>query len=465
MTKKIKVVFRCDGNSQIGLGHLSRCIALAEMLESEFNIAFVLGHDSSADIIPDRFDRLILNQHIIFEKEVDFFYSQFDVNTTIFVLDGYQFDSAYVKVLHSKYKLVFIDDLHSIYIDADIVLNHAGGLKVGDFKTSNFTKLLLGPNYAMLRASFFQKEDNISAAEFDVLVSFGGSDPLDYTGKILDVLPQSLRKVVIIGNSYLNAQKLILKEDGNTKFYKGISAEEMANLMKKSASAVLSSSTISYEYLAVSSGKLYVVKTASNQEKLFNFLISSGSAEEFKGEIKVGINSKKIIDNETPKRILNEFVQLSKELEIILRKAESKDCDLVFGWINDPEVRKQSYSEQKIDYEQHKNWFMNKVINSNCLYFIGEFEGIPFGQIRFDGTDSGMLISYLIAESHRGKGLSRILLKLGVLRLLEENSSVKKIKAFVKNKNLASQKSFLSCNFLEEDTEEVNDSKLYTLIL
>ena len=37
-----KIIFRADGNSEIGLGHIMRCLALAEMLEGDFDMSFAI---------------------------------------------------------------------------------------------------------------------------------------------------------------------------------------------------------------------------------------------------------------------------------------------------------------------------------------------------------------------------------------------------------------------------------------
>ena len=37
-----KLIFRADGNAQIGLGHVMRCLALADMLQGGFSMQFAL---------------------------------------------------------------------------------------------------------------------------------------------------------------------------------------------------------------------------------------------------------------------------------------------------------------------------------------------------------------------------------------------------------------------------------------
>ena len=39
---KPKIIIRADGGTSIGMGHVMRCIALADMLKNNFNIAFAI---------------------------------------------------------------------------------------------------------------------------------------------------------------------------------------------------------------------------------------------------------------------------------------------------------------------------------------------------------------------------------------------------------------------------------------
>ena len=53
---------------------------------------------------------------------------------------------------------------------------------------------------------------------------------------------------------------------------------------------------------------------------------------------------------------------------LYLRKADFKDCDVLFNWANDDEVRKNSFNQNKILYGDHIVWF-NKVIYDFHIVF------------------------------------------------------------------------------------------------
>ena len=57
MTLKPKVYIRTDGSPEIGLGHLTRCIALAYMLKKDFAITFVCKE------IPEKISREFFYAH------------------------------------------------------------------------------------------------------------------------------------------------------------------------------------------------------------------------------------------------------------------------------------------------------------------------------------------------------------------------------------------------------------------
>src|ERR1017187_543988 len=94
-----KIVFRVDANAKIGLGHLSRCMAVAEMVMDEFEVSIVLQDppDYVLDKCRELFKTIIIlsetsdykNDFIDFSRDLD--------GSEIVVLDGISFDTDYQK--------------------------------------------------------------------------------------------------------------------------------------------------------------------------------------------------------------------------------------------------------------------------------------------------------------------------------------------------------------------------------
>jgi RimJ/RimL family protein N-acetyltransferase len=71
-----------------------------------------------------------------------------------------------------------------------------------------------------------------------------------------------------------------------------------------------------------------------------------------------------------------------------------------------------------------------------------EFGGSPVGQVRYDLDNDKWLISFYIDEPFRGLGLGKTILKKTMFL-----QNKKHFIAFVKEDNLASNKTFISLNF------------------
>lgn len=134
-----------------------------------------------------------------------------------------------------------------------------------------------------------------------------------------------------------------------------------------------------------------------------------------------------------------------------IRPANLEDCELLFRWVNDPEVRKASFTSKNIEWLEHSNWFLNKINNPASFILIFEVNNVPVGQIRFDRDDSNeMLLSYLVGKEHRGQSYSYHLIFEGLRFIKREFQTDIIINAFVKLDNIASQKAFKKNGFNKE---------------
>ena len=62
--------------------------------------------------------------------------------------------------------------------------------------------------------------------------------------------------------------------------------------------------------------------------------------------------------------------RLADNMRVYLRDATEQDRDLLFQWTNDEEVRKNSFSMEKIAYKEHCRWFDKMMQNENCIQWI-----------------------------------------------------------------------------------------------
>lgn len=475
---KSKILIRTDGNSQIGLGHLVRCTALAHMLKDDFETNFICKEIPFAMVAPLQGSGFGFS---IIEKE-DEFLRQLTSNT-IAVLDGSQFNIDYQKkVKSSGSKLVCIDDLHNYEFVADLIINHAPGIKPQDYKTQPFTQFALGNEYALLRPSFLEqakKERKVEKNEI-VLICFGGSDFKNLTYSSLKVVLEysQFKKIIIItGSAYQDLRSLnsLFLSDKRIEHHHAINEYQMLLLLGEAELVIVPAGGILLEAIAlkcnVISG-IYVdnqkfVYTNYNQTNCFidacDFSESSLRAA-IEQSFYFKAKGQNIIDGNSNKRLLKLFLQLKLKDKLELRQVIESDLKITYRWATDKTIRAFSFQQHEITIEEHTNWFHKKMTNKNCIYLIAEMDNQLIGSIRFDINQNEALISYLVSSEFHGQGLGQVLLTKGIEYLVNNRitATIKKIIGLVLPTNIPSVKAFerLGFNKFQENTNLKFEMKL-----
>jgi UDP-2,4-diacetamido-2,4,6-trideoxy-beta-L-altropyranose hydrolase len=275
-----KIVFRADGNSEIGLGHIVRSLALAAMLKEYFATVFVTKNDSV--FIRDQVAELCSEHRVIVDDE-DFF-SQLNSNEMV-VLDGYHFDSTYQqRIKNLVHKLIVIDDEALIDFHADLIINQGGELLREKYRTEIYTKLLTGFGYLLVREPFLKasrKKRHITKVD-SVFVCMGGADPCNITAKVLQACINTafVKKVFVVSGTAYQNRKQLLEMINNSCIQKdivhmeNIDATQMVRLISEAEIAVCPSSSVSLEACSVKVG-LLTGTYVDNQKKIHQQLINS----------------------------------------------------------------------------------------------------------------------------------------------------------------------------------------------
>lgn len=135
--------------------------------------------------------------------------------------------------------------------------------------------------------------------------------------------------------------------------------------------------------------------------------------------------------------------------EIFLRKVEEKDCDLIYYWANDEQVRINSFSNDKIVYDNHIKWFNKKINERNNYFFILVHKDIDVGSIRLGVENQKGIISYSISKDFRGKGYGGIIIEKLEEKIKECELDIHELDGEVKYTNKASQKIFKKLGYKE----------------
>lgn len=262
MEKISRIYFRADGNAKLGLGHITRSLALADMLKEFFEIFFIIQEPSEqvvAQIQEVTSNVIILPKTENYLDEAGYIAQKYLTGKEIVVLDGYHFQTEYQKIIkNTGVKLVCIDDLHAWHFVADMVINHAGGVKESNYSCEPYTKLCLGLEYALLRKPFLEaaKQERVIEKIENVFICFGGSDPHNFTEKALKacIEAQVFKEIhVVVGSAYTHFESLknLSFQEKNVFLYKNLNAEILCEVMQKCHVGIVPASSIAYECLAV----------------------------------------------------------------------------------------------------------------------------------------------------------------------------------------------------------------------
>ncbi|MDA3862374.1 MAG: glycosyltransferase [Deltaproteobacteria bacterium] len=203
LNKKI-IMFRVEGYSKIGLGHIYRCLSLFFKL-IDHDVFFVLSSKSDLGIAK------IKQNHIPYEVITD--NSQVTElirqrNVDIVVNDILDTDADYIKqILSTGVRVVNFEDLGSGANLAHAVINDLYE------KQKDGDHYYWGSKYYCIRDEFLLANHyKFKKKPKEILVLFGGTDPADLTMKLLNVVNEmklkDLHFTFIVGMGYGNVSKL-----------------------------------------------------------------------------------------------------------------------------------------------------------------------------------------------------------------------------------------------------------------
>lgn len=173
------ILFRADGNPQIGSGHIMRCLSLADAFgDLGQAVVFVTADDCFQSAIRSRgYECVILHtQYDRMEDELPRFLPLLQkLRPSCVLLDSYFVTPGYMPAVRREAPLVYIDDLNAFDYPADLVVNYTLYGKKLPYPENK--RYLMGPQYALLRKEFQNVPARRAAEQVrNVLLSTGGAD-------------------------------------------------------------------------------------------------------------------------------------------------------------------------------------------------------------------------------------------------------------------------------------------------
>lgn len=172
----VDYLFRLDADSQIGTGHLMRCLAIADALQTQGGQCAFVCRPLPTTI------RYKLQPYTLIELHDDavFWPALIELTPRWLIIDHYGLNAEFEAQAHRfGCKILVLDDLADRRHEADLLLDQ-GPLRCDDDYRELINadcQLLLGADYALLRQEFVAHRKTAATPFHRGFISFGGADP------------------------------------------------------------------------------------------------------------------------------------------------------------------------------------------------------------------------------------------------------------------------------------------------
>jgi len=503
----VTIVIRVDASSQIGVGHLLRCLSLANKLfELGFAIVFVCNGLTEKTYTPihkskhrvlffslDNISKSNISENYDWQNDakltIELLISN-NIKTDLVLVDHYQLEKKWENQLkHYCDIIVVIDDLFNREHQCNLIVNQG----VSDNNYDNLVPanclLLIGPNYALISDEYFvyreksiRRKNEETNQKLTVVVFFGGGNNNKLFNWILPILAETVItnisfKIVSSLPLVLNSESLSCLEDDH-RFELLCGLNGIYDLLANSDFAIAAGGVSTWERCSLGIPTL-VIQTAENQQDNIQFLL--------KNNIGIKIDWQKS-DNSAVQMLIEKFVSSSsmrKDMsdraymkcdglgvsrvaiaietlinpnssttDVSLISANEEHEDIILKWQNQPGARAHSRNTKMPTVMEHNIWFTAKLQNPRCIFKLILFDDKLVGFVRLDLMDNGnnYEISILISSELRAKGLGIATLKL-IRKIIPRKIS---LYAYIKHENYASVSLFEKAGYVFNSEYYVN---------
>jgi spore coat polysaccharide biosynthesis predicted glycosyltransferase SpsG/ribosomal protein S18 acetylase RimI-like enzyme len=424
------LVLRADATPSTGVGHLSRCVALATAARARgWNVALCGTFTAGQWLLGD----------LPVVEELP--------KADVVLIDHYGLDNVSLPSL-----TVSMEDGEFGRRRADIVVD--ANLYTAQRPEDGTPVVLRGPTYAPLRAEIREARATRGGGATPpkvVVVMGGGAAPsavaaavaaLRETGVPASVLAVSATPVpgVEVIPPTPNLPSLFAEAD-LVLSAAGVTLLELCCIGTPAALVQIADNQAAGYKAAVNQGLAAGLGTDPREhiETLRTLLLDHNHRES------LGAKAKTVVDGRGADRILD-----AMGFDPVVREASNADSALLLAWRNDPETRAWSRTTDPVTPADHQAWLDRGLRNPDRRLLIAEEHHKPVGTVRFDRDGRHWEVSITVAPEARGRKLAVPVL-LAAERVLEPRATVR---ACVHRDNAASRSLFRRAGYREEDAAE-----------
>lgn len=498
-------VFRCDASTAIGMGHVKRCLSLAQALrllgarshfvtrQTDIAVGALISNAGfGCTTLPAI---AVTSAHPPFHDETA--HAQWlgttqaqDAEDTVAALNGedlpkpcwlvadhYGLAANWHGQIHTALgcRIAAIDDLADRALDVDLLIDHnlhADHQRKYASCIQARTRVLGGPRYALLAPSYAQlRPARIKETVDSIGIFMGGVDSADLSSLALRACREAAGfqgNVEIAATSaspHLQSLRALVDSYPDTRL--SIDQPDLTEFFARHDLQIGAGGGATWERCCAGAPML-LLKAAENQHVVLQELSVQGAvrclkASEVATVASVGQAVAQLLSDEPARKILAERaralvdglgaqrVAIAMTLDhLLLRPTKADDASLSFSWRNDQSTRQQSRDAGEINPEHHRQWWKDSLVNPNRRIFFGCLGSRQVGVLRLDFRGSDAEVSIYLDPAMTGLGLGPRIL-LAAQRWAIEHTSLERLVATILPSNRASLRAFSSAGFVREE--------------
>lgn len=478
----VRLGIRAALHDAAGMGHLSRCLALAEALdEMGHEVVFIAPEPSTRarhrlasaglSLIATTWPAGAGTGDQEWPAEAQLSDSSMTARLlategveAVFV-DDYGLGRAWDRASSDRYRRIgTVEDFPDRRRACHLIVDTVG---TRDHLHDDRARTLSGPRYALLRREVLDLRESVWDVRGDGgVVAFIGAGAA--AAEAWPLIIPDLRAVVEAGHPV----RAVAPESGSDvgPSMDGLSlmevTEELGSLFATASLLVTGGGVTALEAACLGRPTL-LLEIAPNQHETIGLLTRAGAARAVgrPADLSVGELRAEAIELLASEDGREEMITAGRRLvdglgasrvalalsgsggqRVTVRPATSADVDRYFDWFMDPATRAASLDQSPVTRESHVKWFASRVRSGDAALRVAMLGRLPIGQVRLEVEDDDWVLDYSLDPVARGMGLARPMLRAALQDLRPDG---RRIVAAVRRTNIASVRTLLGLGFRE----------------
>ncbi|MGD9834734.1 MAG: UDP-2,4-diacetamido-2,4,6-trideoxy-beta-L-altropyranose hydrolase [Piscinibacter sp.] len=490
----MRIALRADASAEMGIGHVTRCLALAQALEGAGTESCLLSRSLGVDTQALARRAGVAHQSLAAPsgaggskrgspRHADWAQVSWeqdaaqtaaalaDWSPAWVVVDHYAFDACWHREVGARLRtrIAVVDDLGDRALDAALLIDQ--NLAV-DFRAKYSGRwpadrpLLGGPRYALLRPEYAAAPKYSWREEVrSIGIFLGGADIAGLSARALEACRSvaGFRGPIEIVTTSANPELATLRQacadsPGTTL---AVDLRDLSDFFARHDLQIGAGGGASWERCCIGVPTLTLVG-AENQAVVVQSLVAGGITRTARSTTveDIGDAVARLIEDAPDRRAMVERSRAQVDgrgalrvaaallgAELRLRPAVESDACIAHKWRQDPRTRSRFRDSREVPWEAHTSWWKEALQDPLRRLLVACCGRLPVGILRFDLSASSAEISLYLDPELTGIGLGTRLLVEAKRWIAAEEPSLRRLTAHVMEGNSVSAAAFSSAGF------------------